>query len=142
MKYFYLVWKSLWRKKIRTILTILSVAVAFLLFGLLSGLNQVFSGVSDIANAQRLVTLDKISIINSLPAAYLQRIESVSGVNRASHMPAGSAAITRTRGRGSSRSFRSTPKATSMSTPNCLFPTNSARNGCAGETAWWSDAGW
>ena len=85
MKYFYLVWKSLWRKKIRTTLTILSVFVAFLLFGLLSGLNQVFSGVSDIANAQRLVTLDKISIINSLPAAYLQRIEAVPGVRRVAH---------------------------------------------------------
>ena len=85
MKYLYLVWKSLWRKKIRTTLTILSVFVAFLLFGLLSGLNQVFSGVADIANAQRLVTLDKISIINSLPSAYLQRIESVPGVRRVAH---------------------------------------------------------
>jgi putative ABC transport system permease protein len=85
MKYFYLVWKSLWRKKVRTILTILSVFVAFLLFGLLSALNQVFGGAADLANAQRLVTLDKISIINSLPAAYLQRIESVPGVERVAH---------------------------------------------------------
>ena len=85
MKYFYLVWKSLWRKKIRTTLTILSVFVAFLLFGLLSALNQVFSGVTDVANAQRLVTLDKISIINSLPAAYLNRIQAVDGVAQATH---------------------------------------------------------
>ena len=85
MKYFYLVWKSLWRKKVRTILTILSVFVAFLLFGLLSALNQVFSGTEDLANARRLVTLDKISIINSLPSAYLARIESVPGVERVAH---------------------------------------------------------
>lgn len=85
MKYLYLVWKSLWRKKVRTILTILSVFVAFLLFGLLSALNQVFGGAADLANAQRLVTLDKISIINSLPSAYLQRIESVAGVERVAH---------------------------------------------------------
>ena len=85
MKYFYLVWKSLWRKKISTTLTILSVFVAFLLFGLLSALNQVFSGVTDVANAQRLVTLDKISIINSLPAAYLNRIQAVDGVAQATH---------------------------------------------------------
>ncbi len=85
MKYLYLVWKSLWRKKVRTILTILSVFIAFLLFGLLSALNQVFGGSADLANAQRLVTLDKISIINSLPSAYLQRIESVAGVERVAH---------------------------------------------------------
>lgn len=85
MKYFYLIWKSLWRKKIRTTLTILSVFVAFLLFGLLNALNQAFGGATDLANAQRLITLDKISIINSLPSAYLQRIESVSGVNRVTH---------------------------------------------------------
>ena len=85
MKYFYLVWKSLWRKKVRTILTILSVFVAFLLFGLLNALNQAFGGATDLANAQRLITLDKISIINSLPSAYLSRIESVAGVRRVAH---------------------------------------------------------
>ena len=85
MKYFYLVWKSLWRKKIRTTLTILSIFVAFLLFGMLNAVNQVFGGASDLANAQRLITLDKISIINSLPAAYLQRIESIPGVTRVAH---------------------------------------------------------
>ena len=85
MKYFYLVWKSLWRKKIRTTLTILSVFVAFLLFGLLNAVNQVFGGATDLANAQRLITLDKISIINSLPAAYLNRIETVPGVTRVAH---------------------------------------------------------
>ena len=85
MKYLYLIWKSLWRKKVRTTLTILSVFVAFLLFGVLSGVNQVFSGAVDLANAQRLVTLDKISIINSLPSAYLNRIRSVAGVEQATH---------------------------------------------------------
>jgi len=85
MKYFYLVWKSLWRKKIRTILTMLSVFIAFLLFGLLSGLNQVFAGATDLANAQRLITLDKISIINALPSAYLPRIEAITGVRRVAH---------------------------------------------------------
>lgn len=85
MKYFYLIWKSLWRKKIRTILTMLSVFVAFLLFGLLSALNQVFGGATDLANAQRLITLDKVSIINSLPSAYLARIEAIEGVDRVAH---------------------------------------------------------
>ncbi|MBT8077923.1 MAG: ABC transporter permease, partial [Gammaproteobacteria bacterium] len=80
MKYFYLIWKSLWRKKIRTLLTILSVFVAFLLFGLLSALNQALTGGADLANASRLVVIDKISLINSLPAAYLPKIRALPGV--------------------------------------------------------------
>lgn len=82
MKYFYLVWKSLWRKKVRTILTILSVLVAFLLFGLLSAFNAVFRGGIDYANASRLVTIDKISLINPLPISYEQRIKAVPGVTQ------------------------------------------------------------
>jgi putative ABC transport system permease protein len=85
MKYVYLIWKSIWRKKVRTILTMLSVFVAFLLFGLLSALNQAFGGGADLSNASRLIVLDKISIINSLPEAYLNRIESVPGVSRVAH---------------------------------------------------------
>jgi len=86
VKYLYLIWKSLWRKKVRTILTILSVFVAFLLFGLLSALNQAFSGSPDLANASRLIVLDKISIINSLPAAYLSRIQAVPGVKQVANV--------------------------------------------------------
>ena len=39
MKFFPLVWSSLWRKKTRTIFTLLSIMIAFLLFGLLQGVN-------------------------------------------------------------------------------------------------------
>ncbi len=80
MKYFYLVWKSLWRKKVRSILTILSVLVAFLLYGLLSAFNMAFRGGVDSANASRLVTIDKISLINSIPVSYEQRIRAIPGI--------------------------------------------------------------
>ncbi len=80
MKYFYLVWKSLWRKKVRSILTVLSVLVAFLLYGLLSAFNMAFRGGIDSANASRLVTIDKISLINPIPVSYEQRIRAVPGV--------------------------------------------------------------
>ena len=43
MKYFSLVWAGLWRKKTRTTFTMISVVIAFLLFGLLQGINQGFS---------------------------------------------------------------------------------------------------
>jgi putative ABC transport system permease protein len=82
MKYFYLVWKSVWRKKVRTILTVLSVLVAFLLYGLLSAFNLAFRGGVDVANASRLVTIDKISLINPVPASYQQKIKAVPGVKQ------------------------------------------------------------
>ena len=40
MKYFGLVWKNAWRKKVRTALTVLSVLVAFMLFFLLNAIGQ------------------------------------------------------------------------------------------------------
>ena len=40
MKYFPLIWSSLFRKKTRTVLTLLSIMVAFLLFGLLQAVGQ------------------------------------------------------------------------------------------------------
>ena len=51
MKYFVLIWAGLWRKKTRTILTMLSIVVAFLLFGLLQGINQgIKAGLGDTGN--------------------------------------------------------------------------------------------
>jgi putative ABC transport system permease protein len=80
VRYFYFVWKSLWRKKVRTILTLLSVLVAFLLYGLLSALNLAFRGGVDVTDASRLVTVDKISIINLVPVSYEQKIKAIPGV--------------------------------------------------------------
>lgn len=80
MKYFGLIWKNVWRKKIRTSLTILSVFVAFLLFALLSALGYAFKSGEDVADAERLIVIDKISLINPLPIAYKARIASTPGV--------------------------------------------------------------
>ncbi len=85
MKYFRLVWKNAWRKKIRTSLTVLSVFVAFLLFALLSAIGQAFEGGADVADADRLVVIDKVSLINSLPMSYLDRIAAVDGVQSVTH---------------------------------------------------------
>jgi putative ABC transport system permease protein len=85
MKYFGLIWRNAWRKKIRTALTILSVFVAFLLFSLLSAFNNAFNLGEDVADAERLVTIDKISLINLLPIAYKNRIDSTDGVHSVTH---------------------------------------------------------
>jgi putative ABC transport system permease protein len=85
MKYFRLIWKNAWRKKIRTSLTILSVFVAFLLFALLSAIGYAFRGGVDVADAERLIVINKVSLINPLPMSYLNRIASEDGVHSVTH---------------------------------------------------------
>jgi len=80
MKYLHLIWAGLFRKKVRTVLTLLSVVVAFLLFGLLQSVNEAFSAGAEQARADRLITNSRYSIIEMLPISYLPQIESVTGV--------------------------------------------------------------
>jgi putative ABC transport system permease protein len=81
MKYFPLVLATLWRKKTRTIFTLLSVVVAFLLFGVLETVDYAFSHPSGGASgADKLVTMNKYSITLPLPFADMQQIRSVPGV--------------------------------------------------------------
>ncbi|MDX1498821.1 MAG: ABC transporter permease [Woeseiaceae bacterium] len=85
MKFFRLVWKNAWRKKIRTSLTILSVFVAFLLFALLSAIGYAFRGGVDVADADRLIVIEKVSLINPLPSSYQARIAATPGVESVTH---------------------------------------------------------
>ena len=80
MKYLPLLWSSLWRKKIRTIFTLLSVFVAFLLFGLLMTVREAFSFGVNIAGLDRLVIIHKVSLIMPLPVSYLDRLRTTEGV--------------------------------------------------------------
>ncbi|HEY3067075.1 MAG TPA: ABC transporter permease [Methylomirabilota bacterium] len=80
MKFVPLLWAELFRKKTRTVLTLLSVLVAFLLFGLLQAVQAAFEAGADNADAKRLLTTARYSIIEPLPMSYLRRIEGVPGV--------------------------------------------------------------
>ena len=80
MRYLPLLWAQLFRKKTRTVLTVLSVLVAFLLFGLLEAVQVAFESGADSADAKRLLTMARYSIIEPLPMAYASRIERVPGV--------------------------------------------------------------
>ena len=80
MRYLPLLWAGLFRKKTRTVLTLLSIVVAFALFGLLQAVEVAFESGADTADAKRLLTTARYSIIEPLPLAYLRRIEQVSGV--------------------------------------------------------------
>jgi putative ABC transport system permease protein len=85
MKYAGLVWAGLWRKKARTILTMLSIIVAFLLFGLLQGVNHGFNEVVENLNVNRLYTSAKTNMVDGLPISYLGRIKAVPDVEHVSH---------------------------------------------------------
>jgi len=85
MKYLPLLWSSLWRKKVRTVFTLLSIFVAFLLFGLLMTIRQSFSFGVEIAGLDRLVLIHKVSLIMPLPVSYLERLRATEGVSLATH---------------------------------------------------------
>lgn len=85
MKYLPLLWSSLWRKKVRTVFTLLSIFVAFLLFGLLMTIKQAFSFGVEIAGLDRLVLIHKVSLIMPLPVSYLERLRATEGVALATH---------------------------------------------------------
>lgn len=85
MKFFPLVWANLKRKKVRTTLTLLSIAVAFVLFGILSAIEEALTQGVSLAGADRLVVRHKISLIQPLPISYHGRIARIDGVDRACH---------------------------------------------------------
>jgi len=80
VRYLPLLWSGLFRKKTRTVLTLLSIVVAFALFGLLQAVQVAFESGADAADAKRLLTTARYSIIEPLPMSYLRRIEQVPGV--------------------------------------------------------------
>ena len=81
MKYLLLVASNLKRKKTRTLLTLLSIAVAFFLFGLLCALKEALAGGVSMAGADRLITRHKVSIIQMIPISYQTRIAAIPGVD-------------------------------------------------------------
>ena len=82
MKYFSLVWAGLWRKKTRTVFTMISVVIAFLLFGLLQGINQGFGSAMANLDIDRLYVSARTSMTDGMPISYLSRIRAVPGVRR------------------------------------------------------------
>jgi putative ABC transport system permease protein len=85
MKYFPLVWAGLWRKRTRTIYTLLEVAVAFVLFGMLHGVTAAIDGIVDAMSDTRLRIMSRVNITQPLPLAHLQRIANVPGVEGVSY---------------------------------------------------------
>jgi putative ABC transport system permease protein len=81
MKYLHLIWAALFRRKTRTILTLVSIIAAFLLFGMLDAVRTSFNQAGQSANgAQRLQTGSKLSFIQTLPQSLESQIAQVPGV--------------------------------------------------------------
>ena len=85
MKFLPLVWKNVWRRKFRTAFTLLSVFIAFLLFGILMTIRQSFGFGVQIAGLDRLVLINKVSLIMPLPLSYQQQLQQVPGVEMVTH---------------------------------------------------------
>jgi putative ABC transport system permease protein len=85
VKFLPLLWSNLLRRKVRTVFTLLSILVAFMLLGTLLAIRVAFSGGVTVAGAERLMMLDKVSLINSLPISYLARIRTAPGVADVTH---------------------------------------------------------
>jgi putative ABC transport system permease protein len=80
MKFLPLLWHSLFRRKVRTVFTLLAVLVAFTLYGFLVAIKAAFGMGIELAGNERLVLIHKVSIIQLLPISYLEQIRSTPGV--------------------------------------------------------------
>ena len=73
---FGLVRKNLFRRKLRAILMIVSILIAFVIFGVLAGFYRAFTAGEDRAAADRLMTVNKINFTQPLPIAYFNRVRA------------------------------------------------------------------
>ena len=80
MKFLPLLLANLRRKKLRTLLTVGSFIVALFLFGFLAIIHGAFSGGVDLVGIDRLMVINKVSIIQPLPLSYKDQIQRIPGV--------------------------------------------------------------
>ena len=85
MKYLPLLWRNLTSKKLRNAFTFLAVLFAFLLYGLLAAFENAFGVDIEVAGADRLRMVHKISVVQALPLRYFERIAATEGVAAATY---------------------------------------------------------
>ncbi|MEX1830019.1 ABC transporter permease [Luteibacter sp. CQ10] len=85
MKYLHLIWAALFRRKLRTFLTLVSILAAFLLFGMLDATRAAFSSGDSVIGVDRLLTTSRYSIIQSLPSSLATRMQAIPGVKAVGH---------------------------------------------------------
>jgi len=85
MKFSRIIWANITRKKVRLLLTIGSFAVALVLFAFLAVVRDAFNRGADVAGADRLVVINRTSIINLIPLSYRDKILRIPGVTYVTH---------------------------------------------------------
>jgi putative ABC transport system permease protein len=85
MRFLPLIWTSLGRRKVRTLLTLLSIVVAFILYGYLSAIGRALNQGVSMAGADRLMVRHRVSITQPLPESYHRRLLGIPGVAHAAH---------------------------------------------------------
>jgi putative ABC transport system permease protein len=78
MKYLVLIWAGLWRKPVRTVFTLVCIVIAFLLFGLLQGVDSAFARILGQQKLDRLFVDPRFP--QPLPLAYRGQIDAVPGI--------------------------------------------------------------
>jgi putative ABC transport system permease protein len=76
---------NLFRRRTRTVLTLLSVIMAFLLFGLLQSVNTIFNAGADFVGATRLIVQARVSFTSPLPLSMVPKLEGVAGITRVAY---------------------------------------------------------
>ena len=84
--YWVLIKASLFRKKIRTFLTIASISIAFLLFGLLNSMSAIFTGSMQGMSADIIMVMPKYNMFGTQPYTNVEYVKSLEGVEKVTHM--------------------------------------------------------
>ena len=85
MKFRKLILANLFRKKVRLILTIGSFAIALILFTFLAVVNSAFNRGIDIAGADRLVIVNRVGLMLTMPVSYADQVRAIPGVKYVTH---------------------------------------------------------
>jgi putative ABC transport system permease protein len=80
VKFLPLIWAGLWRKPARTLLTLLSILIAFTLFGLLQGVDSAFSRIVGLQKLDRMFVDSRY--MQPVPYSYKASIENLKGVTK------------------------------------------------------------
>lgn len=80
MKFLPLVWAALRRKTARSIFTLAAITIAFLLFGMMTGISAGFSQFLASVPANRIMMMPRFG--GRLPFAYVDQIARIEGVKQ------------------------------------------------------------
>ena len=84
--YWTLIKAGVLRKKVRSVLTVLSVSIAFLLFGLLQAASPIFTGQMDGLRADLVMTMSRYSMVGKIPYSHVEFIKEIEEVESVLYM--------------------------------------------------------